>query len=148
MDNNTQDNRYEQLYSDLTDYTHKLHDTNKKRIKYGVIVVLILPILLYFMRLSTGSDKVLFLLIWVLCTILVSVYLIAVEYLDYSIQNRVRVMTNSEEDFDNLYPTGDDITGKVKEKAGDLSGKVKARIGGLRESSDEQTGWPEEGGDE
>jgi uncharacterized protein YjbJ (UPF0337 family) len=78
----------------------------------------------------------------------VSVYLITVEYLDYSLQKRMRMMTNSEEDFDNLYLTGDDITGKVKEKAGDLSEKVKERIGGLRESSDEQADRPEEGGDE
>ena len=53
-----------------------------------IALLLILPVVLGFMRWITDSDKVVFLLIWVLCMFAVSAYLVSVEYMDELIRNK------------------------------------------------------------
>ena len=77
------DNRYEQLCSKIQDFELQMHERNRKRIKYGIITLFLLPIVLGLIRWLTDSDKLIFLLIWVLCLFLLACYLIGVEYLDH-----------------------------------------------------------------
>ena len=74
-----QDNRY----NNLSSYAKELHENNKKRIKISGIVLLLLPVVLGLIRWMTDSDKTVFLMIWVLCMFVLSVYLVSVEYLDH-----------------------------------------------------------------
>ena len=99
------DNRYEQLCSNIQDFELQMHERNRKRIKYGIITLFLLPIVLGLIRWLTDSDKLLFLLIWVLCLFLLACYLIGVEYLDHSIQKKTEEMMDMEEveeEFDDL----------------------------------------------
>lgn len=88
------DNRYEQLCSKIQDFELQMHERNRKRIKYGIITLFLLPIVLGLIRWLTDSDKLLFLLIWVLCLFLLACYLIGVEYLDHSVQKKMEEMTD------------------------------------------------------
>ena len=95
--NDKQDIRYEMLHENMTDYAHALHKKNNKRIRSGIIVLLLLPIILGTIRWLTNSDKIVFLLIWVLCMFAISAYLVSVEYLDHSIQKKIKEMTEDAE---------------------------------------------------
>ena len=115
MENKTQDNRYEQLYTEMWEYTEQLHRRNKSRIKYGTIVLILLPLILGLIRWLTDSDKTFFLLIWVFCMFLLSAYLIGVEYLDHSVQKKMEKLTDHEAGFSNLLEV-DQKRSEVREK--------------------------------
>lgn len=92
-----QDRRYEMLYEELLGKAVRLHERNKKRIKAGSIILVILPFALELMRRLTDSDKVVFLLIWVFCMFALCAYLIGLEYLDDLIKKNVKDMLDKEE---------------------------------------------------
>lgn len=107
-----QDNRY----NNLSSYAKELHENNKKRIKISGIVLLLLPVVLGLIRWMTDSDKTVFLMIWVLCMFVLSVYLVSVEYLDHVLQKRINGMSNSEEHYDSLLDGEEIIPDKIKER--------------------------------
>ncbi len=115
MDHRTQDNRYEQLYTNMREYTQQLHRRNKSRIKYGTIILILLPLILGTIRWLTDSDKTFFLLIWVFCMFLLSAYLIGVEYLDHSIRKKMEELTDREDDFGDLLEV-DQKSSEIREK--------------------------------
>lgn len=102
-----QENKYEALYAELLDRGEQLHESNKRRIRRGIILLIILPFVLEFMRRITDSDKIVFLIIWILIMFVVSAYLISVEYLDYSLESTLRDVTDTEAEFDELLPHPD-----------------------------------------
>ncbi len=117
-----QDNRY----NNLSSYAKELHENNKKRIKISGFVLILLPIILGLIRWMTDSDKTVFLMIWVLCMFVLSVYLVSVEYLDHVLQKRIKGMSNSEEDYDSLLNGEEIIPDKVKERVRDKLGSDSA----------------------
>ena len=106
-----QDNRY----NNLSSYTKELHEKNKKRIKVSGIVLILLPVILGLIRWMTDSDKVVFLLIWVLIMFVVSAYLISIEYLDSSVEKTLRDVIDAEAEFDELLPHSD-LQEKIRER--------------------------------
>ena len=102
-------------YRDLSSYAHELHEKNKKRVKVSGIVLILLPVVLGLIRWLTDSDKLVFLLIWVLCMFMIAAYLIGVAYLDESIQKKLAELTGREEDFDGLIDRPDSLGGKLGE---------------------------------
>ena len=91
-----QDRRYERLYDELLGKLVRFHERNKKRIKIGSIGLVVLPFALELIRRLTDSDKVLFLIVWIICMFALCAYLIGVEYLDYTIKNTVQEMLRKE----------------------------------------------------
>ena len=82
MSNGSHDNRYEQLYQEMVTQAAALHKRNKKRIKVSIIIMLLLPFLLAGIRWMTDSDKMVFLVIWVICMFALAAYMIGIAYLD------------------------------------------------------------------
>ena len=105
MDEKKTNSSYQQLYSELMKYALSTHERNKRRIKYGTIVLLLFPVVLLFIRWITDSDKVVFLLVWVIGLILIAFYLIGVEYLDASIQKKLNEMISRETEPDGIRDT-------------------------------------------
>ncbi len=137
MEDKKTNSSYEQLYSELVTYALSIHDRNKRRIKYGSLGFLILPVVLFLIRWITDSDKVVFLIIWIIGVFILSVYLIGVEYLDASIRKKLKEMTNREAKFDSLLESG--LYEKYEEGLfesdghGLFSAKIRKRIDELRE---------------
>ena len=134
MDEKKMNSSYEQLYSELLAYALSIHDRNKRRIKYGSLGLIILPVALFLIRWITDSDKVVFLILWIIGMFILGIYLIGVEYLDASIQKKLKDMTDMEAEFDSLIET-DQLYEKYMEiassgKAGrrPLSAKIRKRI--------------------
>ena len=117
--------KYEKVYSELLEFVINLHERNKKRIKYGKIFLVILPIILVFIRLFTNGDKVVFLIIWVITMFMAAVYLIGIEYLDESIKKKLSDMTDKEMELDSLLE--DPKLKKKLEEFRNLKGKGGAK---------------------
>lgn len=100
MDNKNEN--YGKLYNEMADYAERFHEKNKKRIRIGIVMLFVLPVALGLIRWLTDSDKIVFLLIWVISMFILSAYLISVEYMDDSIQRKLTELTDREAEFDDL----------------------------------------------
>ena len=114
-------NKYEKVYSELLEFIINLHERNKKRIKYGIIFLFILPIVLILIRYLTDGDKVVFLIIWVIIMFLLAAYLIGIEYLDEMIKKKLSDITDKEVELDSILE--DSKLRKKMEEFRNLKGK-------------------------
>ena len=134
MEDHRQDRRYEELYSQLLERGLDMHVNNKKRIKVGLILLVILPVILEIIRRLTESDKIFFLIIWVFCMFITCIYLISIEYIDDSIH-----VTDREADFDELFMGTEQIGEKLSERRENRQRKLREILGSKRpESEDEE----------
>ena len=78
MDRNKQDIRYEELYNRLLERGMALDENNKKRIRFGLIFLIVFTVLMILIRLITDSDRVVFMILWVVGMFAASIYLISV----------------------------------------------------------------------
>ena len=80
-------------------YYEKEHKRNKDRIKYGIIAMLIIPIIFLILLFVVNSSKVIFLVMWIASLFLISGYLIAIEYKDYNMTENLKgIIDNSDND--------------------------------------------------
>lgn len=103
-------------YENLISYADELHAKNKKRIKVSGIVLVLLPVVLGLVRWLTDSDKILFLLIWVLCMFALAAYLVSIEYLDHVLHEKLNWMTGEEKEQESLIDGQELVPSKVREK--------------------------------
>ena len=113
MDRNKQDIRYEELYNRLLERGMALHENNKKRIRFGLIFLIVFTVLMILIRLITDSDRVVFMILWVVGMFAASIYLISVEYIDSSIQKTLEEVSEREADFGVLLPDSEQVREKV-----------------------------------
>jgi hypothetical protein len=129
-----QDSRYEELYQQLLERGLDMHVHNKRRIGNGMILLLLLPVILGVILWVTGSDKIVFLIIWVLCMFALSIYLITIEYIDDSVEKTLEEVTDREADFGVLFPGTEQLGERISERREMIRGKIEAR----RPKEDEQ----------
>lgn len=125
---------YEGLYSELFERGESLHEANKRRISSGVKALVILPVILLFIRWVTDSDKIVFLIIWILCMFVLCAYLIMIEYLDSSVQNTLEDVTDQEAGFDDLLVKPERIQSGIRDKITE----IKASKESARSAEDRQ----------
>lgn len=78
-------------------YYEKEHKRNKDRIKYGIIAMLIIPIIFLILLFVVNSSKVIFLVMWIASLFIISGYLIAIEYKDYNMTENLKgIIDNSD----------------------------------------------------
>lgn len=131
MEDHRQDSRYEALYTQLLERGMDLHVNNKKRIRVGLILLLLLPVILGIILKVTQSDKIVFLIIWVICMFVICIYLISIEYIDTSVQKTLEEVTERESGFDELLIDGD----RIEEIISARHSMIRERIRALREES-------------
>ena len=111
-----QDRHYEELYNRLLERGEAMHMNNKKRIRIGLIVLALLPVILIFIRWATDSDRVVFLIIWVLCMFAACIYLISIEFIDDRLQKTLAEVTEKEADFDGLIMGSEQLGERIVER--------------------------------
>lgn len=109
-----QNAHYEELYNRLLDRGVALHANNKKRIRTGLILLAILPAVLIIIRRLTDSDRVVFLIIWVICMFALCIYLISIEFIDDSIRKTLEDVTERELGFDELLLDSEGVHEKIQ----------------------------------
>jgi hypothetical protein len=115
-----QDRHYVELYERLLVRGEAMHANNKKRIRVGLILLGLLPVILIIIRLLTDSDRVVFLIIWVLCMFAVCIYLISIEFIDDSLGKTLEDVTEKEADFGVLIPDSAEVHNRIYEHVAEL----------------------------
>lgn len=143
MDVNRNSHKYEELYTELLGRGEMLHESNKRRIRRGIIILVILPVILEFIRWMTDSDKVVFLIIWILIMFVLSAYLISIEYLDYTVEETLKDVTDIEADFDGLLPKPElrraDLHERISERFAELRAQRLGDVGETDADTDTET---------
>ena len=120
------------IYGELVDFQDKLHAQNLKRIHIGLLCVLIIPMIFLALMFITDSNKVIWLILWIVSLFAISSYLIVVEYGDYNLQHRINSITGSDAEPVPLLESGiNDMNGKiasVKAEARDIIASAKASM--------------------
>ena len=80
--NNQDSEKYETLYRELLKYSEETHERNKKRISAGIKCLIIIPVLLLILLFNVTSNKIAFLIIWIMSVLIITGVLIAIEYKD------------------------------------------------------------------
>ena len=95
---------YQRLLGEVSD----LRQGNRRRIRKGLWALVGVTVGLLALVFISQSSKVIFLLLWIVSMFGIAAYLIAVEYVDYEMQNKVKKITQKEVELDQLMalPTG------------------------------------------
>ena len=129
------------IYGELVDFQDRLHAQNLKRIHIGLLCVLIIPMIFLALMFITDSNKVIWLILWIVSLFAISSYLIVVEYGDYNLQHRINSITGNDAEPVPLLESGmNDMSGRiasVKAEARDIIASAKASMN-IDEDSDNQ----------
>ena len=115
-----QDRHYVELYERLLERGEAMHANNKKRIRVGLVLLALLPAILIIIRLLTDSDRVVFLIIWVLSMFALCIYLISIEFIDDSLRKTLEEVTEREADFGELIPDSGAVHNRIHEHVAEL----------------------------
>ena len=120
---NMQDTK-EQSFEKIMEYEKKIHEKNQQRIRIGIRLVIIIPLIFLAVMFKLDSSKVVFLVLWIVSLFAISLYLIVVEYMDYQMQEKLKELGIKDEDADIKGLISDDlVVEKVIESTGLLEDK-------------------------
>ena len=94
--------KYSQLYQALLQEVLQFHNGNQRRIRKGMLSLLLVPLVFLVLLFLSEGSRVIFLLLWIVSMFGIAAYLIAVEYVDYEMQNKVKKITQKEVELDQL----------------------------------------------
>lgn len=96
--------KYSQLYQALLQEVLQFHSGNQRRIRKGMLSLLLVPLVFLVLLFLSEGSRVIFLLLWIVSMFGIAAYLIAVEYIDYEMQHKVKQITKKEVELDQLTP--------------------------------------------
>lgn len=94
--------KYSQLYQALLQEVLQFHNGNQRRIRKGMLSLLLVPLVFLVLLFLSEGSRVIFMLLWIVSMFGIAAYLIAVEYIDYEMQNKVKKITKKEVELDQL----------------------------------------------
>ena len=92
----TTEREYQELYDRLLDEVRTLHKNNRRRIRNGMRMLLVVTVGLMLLLFLAQGNKVFTLMLWIFSMFAVAAYLIAVEYADYELQKKLEQITQME----------------------------------------------------
>ena len=92
----TTEREYQELYDRLLDEVRTLHKNNRRRIRNGMRMLLVVTVGLMLLMFLAQCNKVFTLMLWIFSMFAVAAYLIAVEYADYELQKKLEQITQME----------------------------------------------------
>ncbi|MEE0056730.1 MAG: hypothetical protein U0J42_00205 [[Bacteroides] pectinophilus] len=86
--------------SRLVAYYAAIHEKNRKRIRTGMICMFVIPVVFLILLFTMQSSKIVYLVLWIVSLFILCGYLIAVEYSDYSLQEKLEALGVDEHGVD------------------------------------------------
>lgn len=78
------------IFNKMLEYYTESHRQNKKRIRVGMICMIVIPLIFLMLMFTMNSSKIVYLVFWIISLFALCTYLIAVEYMDYNLQERMK----------------------------------------------------------
>ena len=78
------------IFNKMLEYYTESHRKNKKRIRVGMICMIVIPLIFLMLMFTMNSSKIVYLVFWIISLFALCTYHIAVEYIDYNLQERMK----------------------------------------------------------
>lgn len=94
--------KYKKFYEEQLKAAKEQHLQNAQRIRTGIHVLFIVPIIFMLLMFLTGANKAVFLVLFIASVFAIAIYLIYVEYKDYELQEKILMREESMKEADSL----------------------------------------------
>lgn len=94
----SKEKEYHELYERLLAEVAALHQSNRRRIRSGMRMLVAVTLGLMLLMFLAEGNKVFTLMLWIVSMFGVAAYLIAVEYADYELQKKLEYITQMEQE--------------------------------------------------
>ncbi len=88
----TEEIKYKEKYEKFLAYEKENHEKNQRKIRTGLKVNILLPLVFLIISFVTDSSKLIFLILWITSLFGIAFYLIYVEYTDFRMQKLLGTM--------------------------------------------------------
>ncbi len=88
----TEEIKYKEKYEKFLAYEKENHEKNQRKIRTGLKVNILLPLVFLIISFATDSSKLIFLILWITSLFGIAFYLIYVEYTDFHMQKLLGTM--------------------------------------------------------
>lgn len=93
----SKEREYEELYDRLLREVSTLHHNNRRRIRIGMKMLVAVTVGLMLLMFLSQGNKIFSLMLWIFSMFAVAAYLIAVEYADYELQEKLENITQMQQ---------------------------------------------------
>jgi hypothetical protein len=125
---------YELMYDKFMDYQRGLHEKNSEKIRIGLKVNILLPLVFLLISFITNSSKLVFLVLWIVSLFGISFYLLYVEFMDFKLQERMKEFGVMKEEEEQMNLIGDQVQKSIEELGNLKNSEVIQDIKELRNS--------------
>lgn len=101
--------KMEILYGKFIDYQQEIHQRNQKKIRIGLKINILLPLVFLVTSFLTDRSKLVFLVLWIVSLFGIAFYLLYVEYTDFMLQEQLKVFGIMEEEAETQALIGDEV---------------------------------------
>ena len=124
-------NQKEEMYDRFFELQQKVHLDNQRKIRVGLKVNILLPLVFLVISFISNRSKLVFLVLWIVSLFGISFYLLYIEYMDFKLQERLKEFGIIDEDETNALIGNevvqglDDINNARKEMVQDIKEKKR-----------------------
>ncbi len=125
-------NEKEIMYDRFLELQQQVHLKNQKKIRVGLKVNIILPLIFLAISFLSNRSKLVFLVLWIVSLFGIAFYLLYVEYMDFKLQERMKEfgIIDSEE---NEALIGNEVVQGMR----DINNAQKEMVKDIKERKDE-----------
>lgn len=104
----------ELLYEKFMDLQQQVHIKNQKKIRVGLRVNILLPLIFLVLSFVTNRSKLVFLLLWIISLFGISFYLLYVEYMDFKLQKQLMELGIMEKEAEAQALIGEEVIQSIR----------------------------------
>jgi len=132
---------FEAMYGKFMNYQQELHEKNQKKIKEGLKVNILLPLVFLIISFITKSSKLVFLVLWIVSLFGIAFYLLYVEFTDFKLQEKMKEFGIVDEEKEQMALIGHEVQKSLEEigniKNAEVFSDIKELKAEIREKGSE-----------
>ena len=110
-----QNDKYEIMYQEFVEYQRSVHEKNQKKIRVGLKVNILLPLVFLVISFLTNGSKLIFLILWIVSLFGIAFYLLYIEFTDFKMQEKMRDVGLLGEESEQEALIGAEVTERLEE---------------------------------
>lgn len=103
------------MYEKFMDLQQQVHQRNQKKIKVGLKVNILLPLVFLVISFISDRSKLVFLVLWIVSLFGIAFYLLYVEYMDFELQEQLKELGIMEKEAEAQALIGEEVIQSIDE---------------------------------
>ncbi|SEK75303.1 hypothetical protein SAMN02910377_01709 [Pseudobutyrivibrio ruminis] len=103
------------MYEKFMDLQQQVHQQNQKKIKVGLKVNILLPLVFLVISFISDRSKLVFLVLWIVSLFGIAFYLLYVEYMDFELQEQLKELGIMEKEAEAQALIGEEVIQSIDE---------------------------------